>query len=170
LPRDNNQNYAKSKRKGGFMDWDLIFTITNVFAIAMWLILLFAPRGLLVMTGLFYGGVGLLAASYAVIMIPLMFGLIDSGAGGTMDFSSLAGVQQSLSSPGGATIGWIHYLAFDLFVGIWVARNADKYGFARWLQIPILLFVFLLGPLGLVLYLLLRFTRHNKVADAVLPE
>ncbi len=152
------------------MDWDLIFTITNIFAIAMWLILLFAPRSLPVMTGLFYGGAGLLAASYAVLMIPLMFGLIDSGAGSAMDFSSLAGVQQTLSSPGGATIGWIHYLAFDLFVGIWLARNADKYGFARWLQIPILLFVFLLGPLGLVLYLLLRFTRHNKVADAVMPE
>jgi len=51
-----------------------------------------------------------------------------------------------------------------------VARNADKYGFARWLQISILLFVLMLGPLGLVLYLLLRFMRHNKVADAVVPE
>lgn len=152
------------------VDWDLIFTITNIFAIAMWLILLFAPRGEPVMTGLFYGGAGLLAASYAVIMIPLMLGLIDSGADGNMDFSSLAGVQQSLSSPSGATIGWIHYLSFDLFVGIWVARNADKYGFVRWVQIPVLLFVFLLGPLGLVLYLMLRFTRHNKVADAVMPE
>ncbi len=151
------------------MDWDLIFTITNIYAMAMWLVLLFAPRNELVMTGLFYGGAGLLSASYAVIMVSLMTGIIDTVAGETMDFSSLAGVQQSLSSPSGATIGWIHYLAFDMFVGLWVARNADKYGFARWLQVPILFFVFLLGPLGLVLYLLLRFTRHNKVADAVIP-
>jgi hypothetical protein len=122
------------------------------------------------MTGLFYGGIGLLACTYAVIIIPLMTGLIDGGSGGTPDFSTLAGVQQLLASPGGATVGWIHYLAFDLFVGLWVARNADKYGFARWVQIPILLFVLMLGPLGLVLYLLLRFTRHNKVADAVMPE
>lgn len=152
------------------MNWDLIFTVTNIYAMVMWLILLFAPRKVPVMTGLFYGGVGLLAASYVGIMVPLMAGLIDSGAGAAMDFSSLAGVQQTLSSPGGATIGWIHYLAFDLFVGIWVARNADKYGFARWIQIPILLFTFILGPIGLVLYLMLRFTRHNKVADAVIPE
>ncbi|MEO9636253.1 MAG: ABA4-like family protein [Parasphingorhabdus sp.] len=152
------------------MNWDLIFTVTNIYAMVMWLILLFAPRKPPFITGLFYGGVGLLAASYAGIMIPLMAGLIDSGAGAAMDFSSLAGVQQTLSSPGGATIGWIHYLAFDLFVGIWVARNADKYGFARWIQVPILLFTFILGPIGLVLYLMLRFTRHNKVADAVIPE
>lgn len=151
------------------MDWDLVFSITNSFALLMWLILAFAPRGNAIMTGLFYGGVGLLAGTYAVIIVPLMTGMIDGGSGGTPDFSTLAGVQQLLSSPGGATIGWIHYLAFDLFVGLWVARNADKYGFPRWLQIPILFFVLMLGPLGLVLYLLLRFTRHNKVADAVVP-
>ena len=152
------------------MNWDLIFTITNNYALLMWLILAFAPRRTAIMTGIFYGGVGLLAGTYAVIVIPMMTGLIDGGSGGIPDFSTLAGVQQLLSSPGGATIGWIHYLAFDLFVGLWVARNADKYGFARWLQVPILFFVLMLGPLGLVLYLLLRFTQHNKVADAVIPE
>ncbi|NVD29402.1 DUF4281 domain-containing protein [Parasphingorhabdus flavimaris] len=152
------------------MNWDLIFTITNNYALLMWLILAFAPRRTPIMTAIFYGGVGLLAGAYAVIVIPMMTGLIDGGSGGIPDFSTLAGVQQLLSSPGGATIGWIHYLAFDLFVGLWVARNADKYGFARWLQVPILFFVLMLGPLGLVLYLLLRFTRHNKVADAVIPE
>ena len=152
------------------MNWDLIFTITNNYALLMWLILAFAPRRAVVLTGLFYGGIGLLAVTYAIIIIPLMTGLIDGGRGATPDFTNLAGVQQLLSSPGGATVGWIHYLAFDLFVGLWVARNADKYGFARWLQVPILLFVLMLGPLGLILYLLLRFTRYNKVADAVVPE
>ena len=127
------------------MNWDLIYTTTNNYALLMWLILAFAPRRSAIVTGLFYSG-------------------------GTPDFSTLAGVQQLLASPGGATVGWIHYLAFDLFVGLWVARNADKYGFARWLQIPILFFVLMIGPFGLILYLLLRFTRYNKVADAVMPE
>lgn len=156
------------------MNWELIFTVTNNWALVMWLILAFAPRhywgGDIVMKGIFYGGVGLLALTYAVIVIPLMTGMIDGGSDGSADFSTLAGVQALLSSDGGATIGWIHYLAFDLFVGIWVARNADKYGFARWMQVPILFFVLMLGPLGLVLYLLLRFTRHNRVADAVVPQ
>ncbi|WP_417613649.1 ABA4-like family protein [Parasphingorhabdus sp.] len=152
------------------MNWDLIFTAANNYALLMWLILALAPRREPVLTGLFYGGIGLLACAYGVIIIPLMTGLIGGSSGQAPDFTTLGGVQQLLASPGGATVGWIHYLAFDLFVGLWVARNADKYGFARWLQIPILLFVFMLGPLGLVLYLLLRFTRHNKVADAVVPQ
>ncbi|MEP3226853.1 MAG: ABA4-like family protein [Parasphingorhabdus sp.] len=156
------------------MNWDLIFTICNNWALIMWLVLAFAPRHYwpndIVIKMVFYGGVGLLALAYAAIIIPLMTGMISGGASGGADFTSLAGVQALLSSDGGATVGWIHYLAFDLFVGIWIARNADKHGFARWLQVPILFFTLMLGPLGLVLYLLLRMTRHNKVAEAVVPQ
>ncbi len=152
------------------MDWDLIFRLANGWAMLMWLVLALAPRTKPVMTGIFFGGAGLLSLTYAVIIVPLMAGLIDGGPAGSPDFSTLAGVQQLLSSDGGATIGWIHYLAFDLFVGIWVARNADRYGFARWVQIPFLFFTLMLGPLGLTLYLLVRSTRHNKVADAVIPQ
>ncbi|QTD57397.1 ABA4-like family protein [Parasphingorhabdus cellanae] len=152
------------------MNWELIFTIANNWALVMWLILAFAPRREIVMKGIFYGGIAVLSLTYAVIIIPLMTGMIGGGSGGSPDFTTLAGVQTLLASDGGATIGWIHYLAFDLFVGLWVARNADQYGFARWIQVPILFFVLMLGPLGLVLYLLLRFTRHNRVADAVVPQ
>jgi hypothetical protein len=68
---------------------------------------------------------------------------------GAEDFTTLAGVQALFDSQGGATIGWIHYLAFDLFVGIWVARNADRHGYLRIVQIPILFFVFMAGPFTL---------------------
>src|SRR3546814_2282070 len=42
-------------------------------------------------------------------------------------------------SPGGATMGWIHYLAFDLFTGMWIARDAVQKGFSRAVQFPFLL-------------------------------
>ena len=61
------------------MNWDLIFTITNNYALLMWLILAFAPRRTPIMTAIFYGGVGLLAGAYAVIVIPMMTGMIDGG-------------------------------------------------------------------------------------------
>ena len=133
------------------MDWDLVFTAANNYALLMWVILALAPRQRYrVLTGLFYGGIGLLACAYAVTIIPLM-----TGSDWRRQRRRRAGfhdprrVSSSCSPvPGGATVGWIHYLAFDLFVGLWVARNADKYGFARWLQIPILLFVSHVGAIG----------------------
>ena len=75
------------------------------------------------------------------------------GKGG---FGSITEVQALFSSPGGLTIGWIHYLAFDLFVGIWIARDADAKNFSRFLQFPVLVLTFLAGPLGLLLWLIIR--------------
>jgi Domain of unknown function (DUF4281) len=152
------------------MPWEKIFEVANIWAILCWLVLGFAPKREAVLPYLFYLGSGLLAITYAGLIIPLMAGLIDPGGPQSGDFSSLAGVMALFDSKGGATIGWIHYLAFDLFVGIWVARNADRHGYMRWVQIPILFFVFMLGPIGLTLYLLLRLSCKNPPENAVAPH
>jgi len=57
---------------------------------------------------------------------------------------------------GGLVAGWIHYLAFDLFVGLWIATEADKAGISRWLQAPILVATFMFGPIGLLLFFATR--------------
>ena len=67
-------------------------------------------------------------------------------------------------SDGGIVIGWTHYLAFDLFVGQWIANDADNKGFARWVQAPVLLATFFAGPIGLFVWLLVRERRARKVA------
>ena len=48
-----------------------------------------------------------------------------------------------LASDAGIVVGWTHYLAFDLFVGLWIARDADAKGFGRLIQVPFLLLTFL---------------------------
>ena len=57
---------------------------------------------------------------------------------------------------GGVTAGWTHYLAFDLFVGLWIARDGDAKGISRLVQAPVLLATFMAGPLGLLVWLILR--------------
>ena len=86
------------------------------------------------------------------------------------DFTTLDGVMALFDSRGGAMIGWIHYLAFDLFVGIWTARNADRRGIHRLVQGPILFFIFMLGPLGLTLYLVTRQFLGQRTENAVVPS
>jgi hypothetical protein len=53
-------------------------------------------------------------------------------------------------------IGWTHYLAFDLFTGLWIARDADNKGFSRVAQVPILFATLMAGPVGLLIWLVLR--------------
>ena len=132
-----------------------------------------APKRERVVPFVFFAGAVLLLCLYAGLIIPLMAGWIsDGGPVGRppADFTTLAGVMALFDSPGGATIGWIHYLAFDLFVGIQIARNADAHVISRWLQVPILFFTFMAGPIGLLLYLLLRQIKGENPENAVLPS
>lgn len=145
------------------LPWEHIFALANTWALLCWAILAFAPRPGWLQRLLFIGGCGLLALAYAVLIIGLLSGSLDGGtavagtsASSGVDFTTLSGVQSIFMTQGGATIGWIHYLAFDLFVGLWVARNADSVNISRVLQVPVLFFTFMAGPFGLVLYLLLR--------------
>ncbi len=149
------------------MNWDLIFSLTNGLAMVGWLILILLPRLPLLRTIVMYVGVGLLCATYTVLLVALMAGGVDGGAGlAGMEpgFSSLGGVRALLSSPGGAAVGWIHYLAFDLFIGLWIAADADGKQVSRWVQAPILVVTLLAGPIGLLIWLIIREPRARAAA------
>ena len=60
-------------------------------------------------------------------------------------------------------LGWTHYLAFDLFTGLWIARDADNKAFGRLVQAPVLVLTFLAGPLGLLIWLVLRERRARTM-------
>ena len=155
------------------MPWEQIFSFANLFAMICWTLLAFAPKRETFVAPLFYAGVGLLSLSYALLITGLLGGIIDGGTGGgggSPDFTTLSGVQAIFDTQGGATIGWIHYLAFDLFVGIWAARNADVRGIGRIIQVPILLLIFMAGPLGLTLYLILRQFVGTQRENATVPS
>jgi hypothetical protein len=155
------------------MNWELIFKIANIGVLPFWLLLAFAPRGLMMMRGIFLFGTGLLALAYAVLIIGLMSGGLDAGgpaSSGSPDFTTLAGVMALFDSKGGATIGWIHYLAFDLFVGIWIARNADRHHISRIIQVPILFLTLMFGPIGLLLYLITRMFLGQNLENGFVPR
>lgn len=66
--------------------------------------------------------------------------------------------------------GWVHYLAFDLFIGSWEVRDAQRHGLSHLLVVPCLALTFLFGPVGLLLYLGLRgATRLSVLVDDLGP-
>ena len=131
---------------------DALFRYGNLVALAGWLTLglgiaLRSPLLRDTVAGL-AAPLGLSVAYTAIIMVHWW-----SGEGG---FSSLQDVSALFRSPWLLLAGWIHYLAFDLFVGAWVARDAEAHGLPQLLLIPVLPVVFLFGPAGLLLWLCLR--------------
>jgi hypothetical protein len=64
-----------------------------------------------------------------------------------------------------ALAGWIHYLAFDLLVGTWEVKDSQERGISHWFVIPCLVLTFLLGPIGFLLYTVLRFFMSKEVKN-----
>ncbi|MFM5884536.1 MAG: ABA4-like family protein [Novosphingobium sp.] len=150
--------------------WPTLFTFTNAVAVIGWAALLFLPRAALVRSTVMYAGVGLLCLTYGVIFALLVSGSADpglvAGADGAIKDYSIAGIRALFQSDGGIVLGWTHYLAFDLFTGLWIAADADNKGFGRISQAPFLIATFLAGPIGLGAWLLIRERRARAAARA----
>ena len=141
--------------------WETAFNLANALALIMWIALILLPRWPALLAGVLYVGVGLLCLAYALGLVGILTGFLVPGGVRTegADFTTIEGVRSIFATDAGVTIGWIHYLAFDLFVGLWIARDADAKGFSRLIQAPILLVTFLAGPLGLLIWLFVRERR-----------
>lgn len=148
------------------MSWDTLFLLFNYWAFVGWAALAFAPRGPKILALILYAGVFLLCLAYTVLIAGFLTGGIDPGGSGGGDFTTLAGVMKLFDTPGGATLGWVHYLAFDLFTGMWIARDADQKGFGRIVQFPFLFLTLMAGPVGLFLWLIVRERRARATSKA----
>ena len=65
-------------------------------------------------------------------------------------------VQTLFQSPGALAAGWVHCLAFDLFVGSWIAERAAAVRLHHGLLLPVLALTFLFGPAGWLAFVVLR--------------
>lgn len=147
--------------------WQGLFSFTNVLAMIGWAMLVGLPRRPVVYSLILYVCVAVLCLTYLVLFASVVGGAIDphrvtgSIAPG---FSSIEGVRAIFESDGGVVIGWTHYLAFDLFTGLWISRDADAKGFGRLVQVPFLAATFIAGPIGLFSWLVVRERAARRAA------
>jgi hypothetical protein len=127
------------------MSWEPVFSAASSLALAAWIGLLVLPRWALLLQTIRFGVVGLLAAGYSALVFVYVF-RVDGGG-----FGSLAAVRTLFTSDPVLLAGWVHYLAFDLFVGVWLAERLDAQRIARPLQALVLVTTFMFGPLGYLL-------------------
>ena len=119
------------------------------------------PRHDWLLRGLRYGIITAFAIVYSLVVAMFFFKIEDGG------FNTLQQVKNLMAADAGAFAGWVHYLAFDLFVGLWIAENADRMKIHRLLQLPILFATFMFGPLGLLIfYCVQAFMRdRNRITE-----
>ena len=139
------------------MSPEVLFSICNMSVLPGWLLLIILPR---------WQWTARLISS---VIIPFLLGLvylflIVTEFGGTEGgFGSLAQVQQLFANPAVLLAGWIHYLAFDLFIGSWQVRDSQRVGLSHWFVIPCLALTFMFGPVGLLLYFSIRWIMKKQL-------
>lgn len=147
------------------MNAETLFSICNSLALVGWLLLILLPGWRWTARLVVSGAASLLLASVYLVLIALYFGRAEGG------FGSLAEVARLFQQPYLLLAGWIHYLAFDLFIGGWETRDAQKLGVPHLLLVPCLFLTFLVGPIGLIAYYVVRLKwQRNASAKHVSPE
>lgn len=140
------------------MNADLIFSAANYLAMLGWLILVlhYIARETLSFLKKPVDQAWipvLLSVLYTIVMGLTLAGLLPGSEG---SFSSIIGVRSLFESDYALLAGWVHYLAFDLFVGTQIMKAARPHGVSVLILLPIWFFTFMFGPVGYLLWRILR--------------
>ncbi len=129
-----------------------LFSLTFAVAAPFWALMILAPgwswTRRIIASPLIVVPVVLI---YAALVIPAFADVLPAVASPT-----LSGIRDLLGTADGAAAAWAHMIAFDLFAGRWSWLDARDRGIPALVMAPVLLLTILLGPLGLLAYLLIR--------------
>jgi hypothetical protein len=144
---------------------ETLFAISSFLVLPFWALMILLPH---------WGATRRLIGSPFIAALPAVFyaalvfpRLADVWA--LVSRPGLAGIAGLLGSSAGATIAWLHFLAFDLFVGRWIYLDSRERGISAWLMAPVLYLTLMLGPCGFLLYLLVRRVKGYLPSAKALP-
>jgi hypothetical protein len=141
------------------MTAEQVFSVTNTIAVLCWILLAALP-GRRWVTDIVTGKA--VPALFAAIYVAIVIATFGRGEG---SFASLAGVATLFSNPWLLLAGWLHYLAFDLLIGTWEARDARARRLPHLLLVPCLFLTLMFGPLGWLLYMGVRKLRAEPSVE-----
>jgi hypothetical protein len=144
-----------------------IFSLSSLTVMPLWGAMILLPRWRVterIMRSPF--SIALPAALYAALVLPDASAIFAAVSNPT-----LGGIASLLGSEQGATIAWVHFLAFDLFVGRWAYLDSLQRKINPFLMAPVLFMILMLGPIGFLLYLALRaLPIHRTEYNTLIPN
>ena len=141
---------------------ETLFNISGLFVLPFWFLMIVAPHWR-VTSQILKSPFVIIAPviAYVILVLPQIASLLPIVLG-----PKLPEIAALLATPQGATIAWMHFLAFDLFVGRWAYLDSRELGISAWLMAPILFFILMLGPFGFLLYLCVSAVKNARRTSA----
>ncbi|WP_430410671.1 ABA4-like family protein [Kordia sp.] len=134
-----------------------VFSIVGMLAMSMWILMVFLPKWNVTRFFIDYKIIPIvLSIVYVIYIIQAM------QIGGGMDFGSLQSVMTLFTEEHAVLAGWVHYLAFDLLIGMWILNQNETVKIHHLLIIPCLFATFMLGPVGFLLFIIMKAIKLKK--------
>jgi hypothetical protein len=139
------------------LDASAIFQFGNTFVLLGWILLVLIPYWKYTQPIIMNGVIIILAIIYSFMILE------DIGGFNPDSFGSLENVMQLFTNEDAVAAGWMHYLAFDLFVGAYIMRKSETLGISRILATVCLPFTFMFGPMGYLLFFIVKTVKTKSV-------
>lgn len=133
-----------------------VFSLANSTVLPMWILMIFFPKWKITKFLIDYKVIPIILAllySVYIVLYTIEFGV--------MDFSGLSTVMTLFTRENAVLAGWIHYLAFDLLIGMWIVKQNQVLGLNPLLIAPILFFTFMFGPIGFLLFIGIKAIKNR---------
>ena len=131
-----------------------VFSLANLVTIPMWVLMIFLPKWKVTRFLIDYKLIPIILS--IVYAIYIVLSILN---GGMMDFGSLASVMSLFTKENAVLAGWVHYLCFDMLVGMWMVNQNKNLGLHQLLLAPCLFLTFMFGPVGFLLFMTLKIIK-----------
>ena len=138
-----------------------VFSLANLIAMPMWLLMIILPNWKVTRFLVDYKLIPLvLSLTYAFYII------LALQSGPPMDFGSMEAVMNLFTDENALLAGWVHYLAFDLLVGMWMLEQNRTLKIHQLIMVPCLIGTFMFGPVGFLVFMLVRTIKKQRLGTA----
>lgn len=135
-----------------------VFSIAGMITTPMWILMIFFPKWKITNCLISFKMVPIILSFIYTIYI---FNAIS--VGGMPDFGNLDSVMKLFTEENAVLAGWVHYLAFDLIIGMWMLNASKKLNIHQLIMAPCLFLTFMFGPVGFLLFFIIKITKQNKI-------
>ena len=146
-----------------YLTFENIYLWTNYGVIPFWIMLIMIPNH--VITQFFVNSIIIpliLGISYIYVVYQTI--LLDISIFNIFKlYLDLNELYSLLSTESFLLLFWLHFIAINIFIGSWLARDAAKYNMSRSFTFLPLILVYFAGPVGLIFYWVARVFFAKKI-------
>tara|TARA_B110000967_G_scaffold157159_1_gene162243 strand:+ start:196 stop:669 length:474 start_codon:yes stop_codon:yes gene_type:complete len=146
-----------------FFTMEIIFLWLNLGVLPFWFVLIIFPQSRICKV--------FTASIFPIFILSLAYGyllyiIFNDGYDFLRNFELYLGldsISNLFSDPSFLILFWVHFLSINLFCGGWMVKDSQKFGINKFLMSLPLLATYLIGPIGLTLYWMIRIFYAKRI-------